>query len=202
MACTVAPSEQQKSQETEVDQSHLTHAPPYSCSTPTKQAHLGEDGKPPSPAKLNSPSEWRYLPQTPIRFGPRTSNDGDAKDVAEWRRVRQRMTPTKPVARFDSLCDDSRAILSDMAEMFSPGKVETKKPEESPFKIKPVLPAKKTRSLKDRHDGQRKEGQPRRKMTVNFRQVRRSAHSPAGSMEAQNPHGEAEHRYYIVDGPW
>lgn len=154
--------------------------PSYHHLTPTKPTCLGGDGEPSSLAKFNpnSPSESGYLPQTPIR--PSTSN-GDAKGIAERRRARQSMTPTKPLAKFDSLCEDSKTILSDMAGMFSPGKVETKTPEAPPFKVKVemAVPPVKKPSKKDRRDGRMKHGQPRRKKVVNPRLVRRSAHPPA-----------------------
>ena len=91
------------------------------------------------------------------------------------------MTPTKPVGKFDSLCEDSKTILGDMAGMFSPQKAETKTPETSPLKVKIEMampPVERGRSGKDRRDGQSKQERPRRKRVVNLTQIRRSAHPP------------------------
>jgi len=151
-------------------------------STPTKSTHPGGYGEPSSPAKLSpsSPSKNRYFPQSPIRFGPGMPND-DAKEIAKRRRARKSMTPTKPVARFDSICQDSKVILTDMAGMFSPKEGETETPV-SPFKIEmevpPVaFPVKKEQSGKDRRDDQRRQGQARRKKAVNPGRIRRPARS-------------------------
>ena len=157
--------------------------PPCSySSTPTKRTTLGGDGAQVSPAKSNhnSPTGSSHPPRTPIRFGPRLSSD-DARGIADRRRARQSVTPTKPLGRFESLCEDSKTILGDMAGMFSPGKVETKTPETSPFKAKTdmaVHPVKR-RSGRDRRDVQGKQGQPPRKKVVGLNQIRRPAHRPA-----------------------
>ena len=143
--------------------------------TPTKPTRPGGD-EPLSPAKFSSnpPRTSRYLPQSPINFGARMSND-DAKEFAE-RRARQSLTQTKPLARFDSLCEDSKTILTNMAGMFSPGSAEPGTPEVSPFKIQmekvPPSPVKGKRSRKDRRDNQGKQGQPRRKKVINRRQIK------------------------------
>jgi hypothetical protein len=107
------------------------------------------------------------------------SND-DAKEIAERRRARKSMTPTKPVARFDSICQDSKVILNGMAGMFSPKEGEAETPV-SPFKVEmevppAVFPVKKEQSGKDR---QGKRGQARRKKVVNPGRVRRPARSHA-----------------------
>ena len=93
------------------------------------------------------------------------------------------MTPTKPVARLDSICQGSKVILNDMAGMFSPKK-ETL--EVSPFKIEvqmspTVPPANKEQSGRDRRDDQRRrqQGQVQRKKDVNPGRIRRRARPPA-----------------------
>lgn len=93
------------------------------------------------------------------------------------------MTPTKPVARFDSICQDSKAILNNMAEMFSPKKGEAGTPGVSPFKIEievppAALPAKKEQTGKDRRDDQGGQGQAQRKKVVNPGRIGRPVHSP------------------------
>lgn len=161
--------------------------PPHSHSTPSKSNHLGGDGKRPSPAKFSprSPSGSGNSPQTPIRCGPRLPNE-DAMKIAERRQARQResMSPTKPLARFESLCEDSKTILTDMTGMFSPGKVETKTPEASSFKIKIEMAVprvkRRIRSGKDLPEDRRKQGQSvrRRKRALRPRQAKRPAHPP------------------------
>jgi len=106
------------------------------------------------------------------------------------------MTPTKPVAKFDSICQDSKTILDNMAGMFSPKKGETETPEVSPFKIEvevppTVFPVKKSQRGKDRRDHlQRKKGQKRRKKLVNPGRIR-PARSPADPIPEE---GESKHR--------
>ena len=156
---------------------------PLLQSTPTKPTHP-RGGVPPLPAKFSpgSPSQSRYLPQSPVRFGPGTLHD-DAKKIAERRRARQSVTPTKPVARFDSICRDSKTILNDMAGMFSPKKGEPETPEISPFRIEveapPAASPVEEPSGKDRRDDQGGRGQARRKKVINPEQIRRRARSPA-----------------------
>ena len=143
--------------------------PPHLQSTPTKLTHPCDDGEPLFPTKLNP-----CPPQSPIRFGPPTSN-GDAKVIAERRQARQSLTPTKPLAKFDSLCEDSKEILNNMTGMFSPVKVEREIPELSPFNIRmeavpEVSPVKKGRRKKD---DQGKGGQPRKKKVIGHRKIGR-----------------------------
>lgn len=131
----------------------------------------------------DSPREYRYLPQTPIRFGPQMTNK-DAKDIAERRQARLSvsMTPTKPLGKFESLCGDSKAILGNMAGMFSPAKTQTleEEPQKIEMEIPPIVsPVKKARNKKDRRDDHRKKGQPRRKKVINPAQVRRRVRPPA-----------------------
>ena len=152
-------------------------------STPTKPTRL-RDGVSSSPSKFSTkpPSESRNIPPSPIRLGPGTPNN-DAKEIAERRRARQSMSPTKPIARFDSICQESKTILNNMAGMFSPKKGEQEIPEASPLKIEievppAMIPVKEQRG-KDRCEDQRKEGRPRRKRGLNPGRVRRSACSPA-----------------------
>lgn len=146
-------------------------SPSSSEPTPTKPRRLGGDGQPSSPAKSNadSPSESRSLPQAPIRFGPRTSNN-DEKRIAEGRQERESMALPKLVARFDSLCEDSKTILGDMARMFSLGKAETDNPKSSLIRVKikmAVPPAKKRQSGKNRCDGRGKKAvDPRRQIKL------------------------------------
>jgi hypothetical protein len=157
---------------------------PFHQSTPIKPTRP-RAGVSSTPAKFRPkpPSESRYSPQSLIRSGPGTPND-DAKAVAERRRASQSKTPTKPLARFDSICQDSKAILSDMAGMFSPKKGEPETPEVSPLKIEMevppvVVPAKRQRG-KDRHGDQRRQEQPRKKRVLNNRgRIRGAARSPA-----------------------
>lgn len=153
--------------------------------TPAKPAR--PDGDIDASAKLSpgSPSKPRYLPQTLLAGdGPGMPND-DAKEIAQRRRARQSMTPTKPLAKFDSICQDSKLILNNMAGMFSPKKGETETPEASPLKIQaeipPVtFPVKKDQGEKDRRDHQERRGQEhRRKKVVNPGRIRRPARSPA-----------------------
>ena len=148
-------------------------------STPTTPTHSGgSSGEPLSPAKFNStsPSKPRSSLQSPIRPGCGMPND-DAKEIAERRRARQSMSPTKPLGRFDSICKDSKAILEDMAGMFSTKKGEAETPKVSPFKIKvevppSAFPVKKKQSRKDLPDDQRGQGQVRRKKVVNPGRIR------------------------------
>lgn len=152
--------------------------------THTKPARPSGDDEPLSPAKFSSnpPSTSRCLPQNPINFGARMSNDV-AKEIAERRRARQSLTPTKPLARFDSLCEDSKTILTNMAGMFSPGSTEPGTPEVSPFRIQmekaPPSPVKGKRSGEDRRDNQGKQEQPRRKKVINRRQIKGRARPSA-----------------------
>lgn len=168
---------------------HLSTTPnmpsPYPKSTPTKPAHSGGDSKPLLLAKFDpsSPSESRCPPRTPTSFGSRTTRNG-AEEITARKRVGQSMTPIKPLARFDSLCDDSKAILGDMAGMFSPVKIEPGTPEVSPFKVRVDMvsaagPVREKRNGKDRRDDQGNQGQRRRKKVVNRRQIKRRADPPA-----------------------
>jgi len=166
-------------------------------STPTKPVRPG-NGKSVSPTKFShsSPDTPRYLPLGLIGVSSATPNK-DAKEIAERRRARQSMTPTRPVAKFDSICQDSKSILNNMAGMFSPKKGETETPEVSPFKIEVeappvVFPIKKSQRGKDRRDYlQRKKGQGRRKKLVNPGRIRRPTHSPAEPIPEE---GDSKHR--------
>ena len=98
------------------------------------------------------------------------------------------MTPTKPLGKFDSICPDSKAILNDMAGMFSPKKDEKDEqeaPEASPFGVEmKVLPAVfpvKKQSRKDRRDDQRGRGRTRArgKRVISSGRIRRPARTPA-----------------------
>ena len=94
------------------------------------------------------------------------------------------MTPTKPVARFDSICQDSKTILNDMAGMFSPKKGEAGTPEVSSFKIErevapAAFPVKVEQSENGCGDNQRKHGQARKKRVVNPGRIKRPARPPA-----------------------
>ena len=167
-------------------------------STPTKQMRSGGDRKPLSPAKLSpsSPHKYRDLLQSPTGVGAGTPNN-DAKEIAERRRARQSMTPTKPLGKFDSICQDSKAILNNMAGMFSPKKGEGETPEASPFEIQVeappvVFPAKKGRGGKDRRDYQRRQGQEPRKKDADPGpgRIRRPARPPEHppTQEASSKH--------------
>jgi len=152
-------------------------------STPTKPVRPGNGALSPAKLNLGSPNRPRYLPQSPIGAGPATPNN-DAKVIAERRRARQSMTPTKPVAKFDSICQDSKSILNNMAGMFSAKKGETGTPGASPFKIEMevppvVFPVKKVQRGKDRRDSQRRKRQERRKKLVNPGRIRRPNRTPA-----------------------
>lgn len=154
--------------------------PPYTQLTPTKS--LGSNDRPISPAKDNPalPSEVNCLPpQSPIKFGRRMSND-DAKEITERRRARQSATPTKKIERMESLCQDSKAILGDMAGMFSPGRAEAETAQGPPLNIQmEIAPAtsrvKRARGGKDRRDDQRNQGQSRRKRLVNPMKIKQRA---------------------------
>ena len=150
---------------------------PLVHSTPTKPAHPG-GGVSLLPAKFGptSPSKSCYSPQSPIRSSP---ND-DVRELAERRRARQSMTPTKPVARFDSICQESKKILNDMAGMFSPKKGEARTPEVPSFKIEKevppaAFPVKEEQSEKGCGDNQRKHGQAQKKRVVNRGRIKRPA---------------------------
>jgi len=167
-------------------------------STPTKPMRPG-NGKSVSPAKFSpsSPDTSRYLPLGLIGVGSATPNN-DAKEIVERRRARQSMTPTKPVAKFDSICQDSKSILHNMAGMFSPKKGETEALEVSPFKIEVEAPPvgfpviKKSQRGKDRRDYlQRKKGQERKRKLVNPGRIRRPTHSPADLIPEG---GDSKHR--------
>ena len=165
-------------------------------STPTKPTRPG-NGESVSPVKFSpsSPNEPRYLPLGVIGVSSATPNN-DAKEIAERRRARQSMTPTKPVAKFESICQDSKSILNNMAGMFSPKKGETEAPEVSPFKIEvevpPVVFPVKSQRGKDRRDYlQRKKGQERRKKVVNPGRIRRPTRTPADPIPEE---GESKHR--------
>jgi len=100
------------------------------------------------------------------------------------------MTLTKPVAKFDSISQESKSILTNMAGMFSPKKGETETPEASPFKVEVevppiVFPVKKDRRGKDRRV-QRKKGQAQRKKVVNPGRIRRPTRSPADPSPTRN----------------
>lgn len=173
--------------------------PQFLQSTPTKPVRRGGDGKPLSPAKLSpsSPHKYRYLPQSPVGVGSGLPNN-DAKEIAERRQVRQSMTPTKPLAKFDSICPDSKAILNNMAGMFSPKKGDGETPEASPFQIEveappAVFPMKKERGgkLKDRRDRQRRQGQERRKKVAGPARIRRPARTPGDPTIEE---GSSKHR--------
>jgi hypothetical protein len=95
-----------------------------------------------------------YLRRGPIKFRPGTPND-KGKKIA---------TAAKPLAKFDSLCQDSEVIPSDIAGMFSPKKAT---PEVSPLEIQEemvpaVFPVRKgqggriavmIRGSRDSHEG-------------------------------------------------
>ena len=165
-------------------------------STPTKPMRReNAEQWPPANPSASSPLYQRYLPQSQIGAGPATPND-DARVIAERRRARQSMTPTKPVAKFDSICQDSKSILNNMAGMFSPKKGETETPEASPFKIEVelppvVFPVKKDRRGKDRRYRQRNKGQARRKKVVNPGRIRRPTRTPADPIPEE---GNSKHR--------
>lgn len=172
--------------------------PQFPLSTPTKPMRPGGNVKPLSLAKSSpdSPSKYRHL-QSPIRVGSGMPND-DAKEIVERRRARQSMTPTKPLAKFDSICQDSKAILSNMAGMFSPKKGETETPEVSPFEIEvkappAVFPMKKGRGVpaKDRRKHQWRQGQARRKKVAASGRIRRPARSPEDPVIEE---GSSKHR--------
>ena len=166
-------------------------------STPTKPMRPA-NAETVSRAKFSpsSPDTPRYLPLNLIGVCSETPNN-DAKEIAERRRARQSMTPTKPVAKFDSICQDSKSILNNMAGMFSPKKGETETPEVSPFKIEveapPVdSPVKKSQRGKDRRDYlQRKKGQERKKKLVNAGRIRRPTRPPADPIPEE---GGSKHR--------
>ena len=155
---------------------------PFLQPTPTKPAHSRGDDAPLPPAKFSpsSPSEPYHRPPGPIKLSPGTLND-DANKIAERRRARQTMTPTKPLGKFDSICPDSKAILNDMAGMFSPKRDELEAPEVSSFDVEietppMVFPVKK-QSKKDRRDNHRGRGRTR-KRAVNLGRIRRPARTP------------------------
>jgi hypothetical protein len=122
-------------------------------------------------------------------------SNNDAKEIAERRRARLSMTPTKPLAKFDSICQDSKAILSDMAGMFSPKKGETETPGAPPFKteveVPPVVFPVKAETGKDRRDDQRRRGQARGKKVINPGRIRRPARPPADPIAEE---GDSKHR--------
>lgn len=75
------------------------------------------------------------------------------------------MTPTKPLGKFDSICQDSKAILNDMAWMFSPKKGES--PEAS--KIEGEAPPVEEEGKGDRRDHQTRDGQEKEWQKTNRR---------------------------------
>ena len=157
--------------------------PPFLQPTPTKLANSRGDVAPLPPAKFipSPPSEPHHRPPGPIRLGTGTLND-DANNIAERRRARLSMPPTKLLGRLDSICPDSKAILNDMAGMFTPKKDEPEALEVSPFEVEvktppAVFPVKK-QSRKDRRDNQRGRGRIR-KRAVDPGRIRRPARAPA-----------------------
>ena len=152
---------------------------PFLQPTSTKPTTYPRGGVSSPPAK-SSPKPPSESGQSPINLGPGTSNN-DAKVIAERRRAKQSVTSARSLARFDSISQDSKAILDGMAGMFSPEKDELETPEISPFKIEmevpPVVFPVKEKRGKDPRDDQMRQRQARRKKAHPYR-VRRPTRTP------------------------
>jgi len=107
---------------------------PFFQPTPTKPTTYPHGDVSSSPAKSNPnpPSKSR---QSPINSGLGTSHN-NVKVIAERRKARQEMISARPLARFDSTSQESKANLDGMAGMFSPEKDEQISPFEFPVKQK------------------------------------------------------------------